>query len=69
LDVHLLGERIEPVLEQIKLIAPQTRMVVLVDHVEQQQELQATPADLVLLKGHPAAELFTSIEQLLTHED
>lgn len=69
LDVHLLGESVKPVLDQLKTIAPQTRLVVLVDQVEQQQELQATSADLVLLKGHPAAELFTSVAQLLTRTD
>jgi DNA-binding NarL/FixJ family response regulator len=69
LDVNLPGEETGNVLEQIKTIAPHTRTVVLVDHVEQQQELQATPADLVLLKGYPAAELFASVEQLLIQDD
>ncbi|CAG0927973.1 hypothetical protein TFLX_00739 [Thermoflexales bacterium] len=66
LDANLPGEKIGPLLAQIKTIAPQACTVVLVDHVEEQQELQTTPADLVLLKGHPAAELFARVEQLLT---
>ena len=69
LDVDLLGDGTRLVLGQIQAIAPQARTVILVDHVEQQQELQATSTDLVLLKGHPAAELFASIEQLLTQDD
>ncbi len=69
LDVNLPGEETGNVVEQIKTITPHTRMVVLVDHVEQQQKLQATPADLVLLKGYPAAELFASVEQLLIQDD
>jgi len=69
LDVNLPGEEIEDLLKQIKTTVPQTHTVVLVDHVEQQQQLQATPADLVLLKGYPAAELFASVEQLLAQDD
>lgn len=69
LDVNLPGEAIENLLGQIKTIVPHTRTVVLVDHVEQQQQLQTTPADLVLLKGYPAAELFASVERLLVQDD
>ena len=49
--------------------APRTHTVVLVDTIEQQQALQATSADVVLLKGYPAAELFASIERLLAQND
>jgi DNA-binding NarL/FixJ family response regulator len=65
LDINLLGEGSDSVLAQMKAIAPRARLVVFVDQIEQQQELLATPADLVLLKGYPAAELFASVEQLL----
>lgn len=65
LDVNLPGDETSPVLTQIKTVAPRARAVVLVDNIEQQQALRATTADLVLLKGHPAAELFNIIEQLL----
>jgi DNA-binding NarL/FixJ family response regulator len=65
LDVNLLGEDHRSVLMQIKTIAPRARLVVFVDQIEQQQELMVTPADLVLVKGYPAAELFASVEQLL----
>ena len=69
LDVNLLGDETGPVLAQIKTIAPRARTVVLVDHIDQQQALQAASADLVLLKGYPAAELFNIIERLLAQDD
>lgn len=65
LDVNLLRDETRPVLALIKEIAPRARVVVLADHIDQQQALQGAPADLVLLKGYPAAELFTIIERLL----
>ena len=69
LDVNLLGDEAGPVLTQIKTIAPRARTVVLVDHIDQQQALQAASADLVLLKGYPAAELFDIIDRLLAQDD
>jgi DNA-binding NarL/FixJ family response regulator len=69
LDVNLLDSETRPLLALIKAIAPRTRTVVLVDTIEQQQALRSTSADVVLLKGYPAAELFASIEQLLIQDD
>jgi DNA-binding NarL/FixJ family response regulator len=69
LDADLLRGEAGPVLAQIKATAPQARLVVLVDRIDQQQALQATVADRVLLKGYPAAELFASMEQLLVQAD
>ena len=69
LDVNLLGSETRPLLALIKAIAPRVRTVVLVDTIEQQQALQTTSADVVLLKGYPAAELFASIERLLAQND
>lgn len=69
LDVNLLDDETRPVLALIKAVSPRTHTVVLVDTIEQQQALQATSADLVLLKGYPAAELFASIERLLAQDD
>jgi DNA-binding NarL/FixJ family response regulator len=66
LDVNLPGKDTEAVLAQITALSPHTRRVVLVDHPAQQQALQTAPADLVLLKGFPAAELFSSVDRLLT---
>ncbi len=58
LDVNLPGKNTEAVLAQITTLSPRTRRVVLVDHATQQQALQTAPADLVVLKGFPAAELY-----------
>ena len=69
LDINLMGKDSGSVLAQIKASAPRARVVALVDQIEQQQELLDTPADLVVLKGYPAAELFDSVEQLLTQDD
>jgi DNA-binding NarL/FixJ family response regulator len=69
LDVNWLGGEAAPVLAQIKTIAPRARTVALIDRIEQQQALQAAAADLVLLKGYPAAELFNIIERLLAQDD
>ncbi len=69
LDVDLLDDETGPLLAQIRTIAPQARTVALVDRIEQQRALQAASADLVLLKGYPAAELFNVIERLLAQDD
>ena len=69
LDVGLLGDETRPMLRLIKAIAPRAHIVVLVDDIEQQHALQTASADLVLLKGYPAAELFASIERLLAQDD
>jgi DNA-binding NarL/FixJ family response regulator len=69
LDINLLGSETRPLLALIKAIAPRVHTVVLVDTIEQQQALQTASADLVLLKGYPAADLFASIEQLLAGKD
>jgi len=66
-DANLLRDEAGPVLSQVKTVAAETRLVVLVDHAHQQHALQMTPADLVLLKGYPAADLFASLEQMLAN--
>ena len=68
LDVNLSGQDTATLLTQIATLAPHACSVVLVDQIAQQQTLQTTSADLVLLKGFPAAELFTLLERLLTQE-
>jgi DNA-binding NarL/FixJ family response regulator len=68
LDVNLTGKATEAVLAQIATLSPHTRRVVLVDHAFQQQALQTALADLVLLKGFPAAELYAVFDQLLTQK-
>jgi DNA-binding NarL/FixJ family response regulator len=66
LDVNLPGKDTAVMLAQIATLSPHTRRVVLVDHAAQQQALQTAAADLVLLKGFPAGELYTLFDQLLT---
>ena len=68
-DVNLVRDEAGSVLEQVKAVATTTRLVVLVDHISQQHALQMTPADLVLLKGYPAADLFATLTRLLTPDD
>ena len=68
LDVNWLGGEAGSLLAQMKTIAPRARTVALIDRIEQQPALQAA-ADLVLLKGYPAAELFNIIERLLAQDD
>lgn len=65
LDANLLGDESGDVLAQIEADAPGTCVVVLVDYIQQQQDLQGKAIDLILLKGHPAADLFARLEQLL----
>lgn len=69
LDVNLPGGETRTTLRLIKAMAPRTHTVVLVDTIEQQQALQTSSVDLVLLKGYPAAELFANIERLLAQDD
>jgi DNA-binding NarL/FixJ family response regulator len=68
LDVNLPSKATEAVLAQIAALTPHTRRVVLVDDAIQQQALQTAPADLVVVKGFPAAELYALFDQLLTQK-
>jgi DNA-binding NarL/FixJ family response regulator len=67
-DINLPGPDTLTILAQLIALAPQARRIVLVDHAAQQQALQPAPADLVLLKGFPAAELYALLEKLLAQE-
>lgn len=49
---------------RVKVESPQTRTIALAEDVQQQQAAQAM-ADVVLLKGAPAAELYATLERLL----
>jgi two-component system response regulator NreC len=53
------------VLKQVKAESPQTRCLVLIDTTRKLQAAKSAGADVALLKGFPAAELFESIEGLL----
>ena len=69
LDANLLNEDGPRLLAQLKAAAPHTRLVVLVDRIEQQQAVPAAAVDRVLLKGYPAADLFASMDELLAQPD
>ena len=68
LDTNLPGEGFMPVLWEIKGNGSQSRCLVLADDVRQQREARDAGADVALLKGFPAAELFEAIGRLLTKQ-
>ena len=68
LDASLPEEQVWAALGQIKKEWSQTRSIVLVEDSQQQQKAQASGADLVLIKGYPAANLIAAIERLLSQE-
>ena len=51
--------------EQIRAQWPEARYIILADTVQQQEEAQAAGADLVLLKGFAASQLFVAVETLM----
>ena len=69
LEMALPGEGTATLLKQIKATWPLTRCIVLANDVRQQQEAEAAGADVVLLKGFPAARLIAAIERLLSDEE
>jgi DNA-binding NarL/FixJ family response regulator len=66
LDFDLLHEDVLAVLREIKARCPHVRCVTFTDHAHQRGKIQSAGADLVLLKGHPAASLITMITGLLS---
>jgi DNA-binding NarL/FixJ family response regulator len=68
LDDDLPGDATPLSANQIKARWPEVRCLVLADDEQQRQRLQETSADLVLIKGHPAAKLKAAIEGLLSCE-
>ena len=69
LDFHIPGDNVPAVLERIKAEYPQTRSLVLADHVQQQREAKSVAADVVVLKGFLAAKLVETIMGLLPSAD
>ena len=65
LDTNLPGEGAASVLQQIRANGSQSRCLVLADDAQQQREARNAGADVALLKGCSAAELFDSVESLL----
>ena len=69
LDMILPRNGAGTVLKEIKTRWPSTRCIALADDVQQQQEAEAAGADVVLIKGYPAARLIAAIEGLLSQEE
>jgi DNA-binding NarL/FixJ family response regulator len=65
LETSLPAEDGQSALRQIKAAWPSTRCIALADDVYEQDEAEASGADVVLLKGYPAAELIAAVERLL----
>jgi DNA-binding NarL/FixJ family response regulator len=69
LDDDLPGDAALLAANQIKARWPDIRCLVLVSDEQQRQRVQETSADLVLIKGYPAAKLIAAIKGLLSLED
>ena len=65
LDFDLLHQDVIAVLREIKARCPHTRCLAFTDHAHKRGEAQSAGADVVLLKGHPAASLISTITKLL----
>jgi DNA-binding NarL/FixJ family response regulator len=65
LDTNLPGNGTLTVLKRIKSQRPQSRCLVLTDDIQQQHDAKTAGADLALLKGFPAVELYEIIVGLL----
>ena len=66
LDASLPEEQVWPALRHIKEEWCHTRSIVLVEDSQQRQKVQAAGADVVLIRGYPAAKLIAAIEGLLS---
>jgi DNA-binding NarL/FixJ family response regulator len=65
LDNDLPGDAALLAATHIKVRWPDIRCLVLVNDEQQRQRVQESSADLVLIKGYPAAKLIATIEGLL----
>jgi DNA-binding NarL/FixJ family response regulator len=65
LDFDLLHEDVIAVLKEIKARCPHIQCLALTDHAHKREEVQSAGADVVLLKGHPASSLVSTITKLL----
>jgi DNA-binding NarL/FixJ family response regulator len=69
MDADLPEVQVCAALDQIKTEWSKTRSVVLVKDSEQQQVIETAGADAALIKGCPAAELISTIEDLLSQQE
>jgi two-component system response regulator DesR len=68
LDAGLPDAEIQTVVSRIKANGSGSRCLVLVEDLWQKQEALAAGADVALIKGTPATELFGVIEGLISQE-
>ena len=68
LDAGLSGNGVATVVRMIKTERAKIHCLVLADDVQQQQEAKSAGADVALLKGVLASELFEIVEWLLSKE-
>ncbi len=66
LDSNLPSSEIQSTLKRIKGELPQPRCIVLVDNDQQQCDANNSGADAVLVKGFSVANLFGTVEKLLS---
>ena len=66
LDDDLPGDAALLASNRIKARWPDIRCLVLVDDEQQRQRLEQSSADLLLVKGYPAAKLIAAVEGLLS---
>ena len=69
IEINLPAEERQAALKEIKTRWPLTQCIALADDIQQQQEAESAGADVVLIKGFPAAKLIAAIEGLLSQEE
>lgn len=69
LDAGLPGAESWSVLRYCRMEHPGLRCIILADNAEQVREARAAGADAVLLKGFPADQLVSTVEELLDHRE
>jgi DNA-binding NarL/FixJ family response regulator len=69
LELDLPAEERHAVLNEIKTRWPLTRCIALAEDIEQRREAESAGADVVLIKGFPAAGFIAAIEELLSREE
>ena len=68
-DFALNGGDPQMIVDMIKVRWPTIPCLVLVNDAQQRQKAQDTGADLVLVKGYPAAKLLAAVENLLSQSE
>ncbi len=64
-DTDIPGDRVPDMVKQIKAIWPQVQCLVLANTIQEEQEAQKAGADVSVIKGFPAAELYCVVEEMV----